>query len=68
MTLTQINFSTTEKPAQVQENMIAYYRLFTPLPGMVVVDDAECFYFIGLKPGPDNMILRARWPVEHIEG
>jgi GNAT superfamily N-acetyltransferase len=62
-----LDFTNTAKPAQVQENLIAYYRLFAPLPGMVMVDDAESFWFAGLKPDPDNIVLRTRWPVERIE-
>jgi len=67
MTWSPVDFSATEKPAQVQENLIAYYRLFAPLPGMVMVDDAESFYLIGRKPDPDNIILHTRWPIEHSE-
>jgi GNAT superfamily N-acetyltransferase len=62
MTLPRFDFSTTKKPAQVQENLITYYRLFAPLPGMVMVDNTESFYFIGNKPSPDNMVFRTRWP------
>jgi ribosomal protein S18 acetylase RimI-like enzyme len=62
-----INFSATEKPAQVQENMIAYMRLFANLPGMVMVDDAETFWFVSNKSAPGNIVLRARWPGGRIE-
>ena len=67
MTLPPLSLSTSEKPAQVQENLIAYYRLFAPLPGMVMIDNAESFYFIGNKPTPDNMVFRTRWPEEQSE-
>ena len=67
MTLPRLDLSATEKPAQVQENLIAYYRLFAPLHGMVMVDNAEGFYFIGNKPTPDNMALRTRWPGDGCE-
>ena len=61
------NFSATEKPAQVQENMIAYMRLFAHLPGMEMVDDAETFWFVSNKPAPGNIVLRAHWSNELIE-
>ena len=44
-----------------------YYRLFAPLPGMVMVDDAESFWFVGRKPEPDNIVLHTRWSVEGCE-
>ena len=59
-----IDFSATEKPAQVQENLIAYYRLFAGLPGMLMKDDAETFWFLSRKPAPGDMVLRARWAGE----
>ena len=67
MTLSPLDISATEKPAQVQENLIAYYRLFAPLPGMVVVDNAESFYFIGNKSSPSNMVFRTHWPGNRCE-
>ena len=67
MVLLPKNFSVTEKPAQVQENMIAYMRLFAQLPGMVMVDDAETFWFVSNKPAPGNIVLSAHWLNEPIE-
>jgi ribosomal protein S18 acetylase RimI-like enzyme len=67
MTLLPLDFSAKGKPAQVQENMIEYMRLFANLPGMVMVDDAETFWFISQKSAPGNIVLRARWPAECIE-
>jgi hypothetical protein len=67
MALPLLDFSATEKPAQVQENLCAYYRLFAPLPGMVMLDNGESFWFVGRKPEPDNIVLRTRWAVERSE-
>ena len=67
MTSPPLDFSATEKPVQVQENLMEYYRLFAPLPGMVMVDDAESFWFVGRKPEPDNIVLHTRWSVEGCE-
>lgn len=67
MTSLPMDFSATEKPAQVQENMIAYLPLFAHLPGMVMDDDAETFWFVSKRPAPGNLVLRACWSVERIE-
>jgi GNAT superfamily N-acetyltransferase len=65
--LSFLDFSATEKPAQVQENMIAYMRLFADLPEMVMVDDVETFWFISNKSAPGNIVLRACWQVGDAE-
>jgi hypothetical protein len=67
MTMLPIDFTATGKPAQVQENMIEYMRLFAHLPGMVMVDDSETFWFISHKSAPGDIVLRARWPAEAVE-
>lgn len=66
MTPVPLDFSLTEKPALVQENMIAYMRLFAGLSG-VTVRDADTFWIVSHKPAPGNVILRARWPQEPFE-
>jgi ribosomal protein S18 acetylase RimI-like enzyme len=55
-----IDFSHTEKPHQIQANLISYMRLFEGLPGTTMVD-AESFWFISGKPAPGNVILRTSW-------
>ncbi|MBE0696002.1 MAG: hypothetical protein IH586_03675, partial [Anaerolineaceae bacterium] len=54
-------------PAQIQENLITYMRLFAGLPGMVMQEDAETFWFISRKPAPGDGIFRARWTDEQVE-
>jgi len=61
-----LDLSRTEKPRLIQENLIAYMRLFADLPNMHM-HDAETFWFISHKPAPGNSILRARWPADRIE-
>lgn len=55
-----IDLSHTDKPRQIQANLIAYMRLFADLPGTTMVD-AESFWFISGKPAPGNIILRTSW-------
>src|SRR5215472_15452894 len=52
-----LDLSGTEKPRQIQENLMAYMRLFAGLPG-VTLYDAESFWFVSNKPAPGNYILR----------
>lgn len=66
MPVSRLDLSRTEKPAQVQENMIAYMRLFAGLPGIVMFDE-ESFWLISGPRAPGNQILRARWPAEGVE-
>jgi GNAT superfamily N-acetyltransferase len=61
-----LDFSRTEKPRQIQENLITYMRLFAGLPGMTMYD-AESFWFVSNKPAPGNNILRTRWPADRPE-
>jgi GNAT superfamily N-acetyltransferase len=49
------------KAPQVQANMIAYWRLFAGLPGMLTRDDAQVFSVLCAKPDPGDIILRANW-------
>lgn len=66
MTASPLDLSGSEKPGQVQENMIAYMRLFAGLPGMTMYD-AESFWFVSNKPAPGNNILRTHLPAERTE-
>lgn len=46
--------------SRIQENMIAYMRLFAGLPG-ITVEDGETFWIVSHRSAPGNAILRARW-------
>ncbi|MBZ0303669.1 MAG: hypothetical protein K8J31_28270 [Anaerolineae bacterium] len=56
-----LDLSDRDTPRHIQENMIAYMRLFAGLPGMISYD-AETYWFVCGKPAPGNIILRANWP------
>ncbi len=64
--LSPLDFSGTEKPRQIQENMIEYMRLFAGLPGMALYD-AESFWFVSNKSAPGNVILRTRFDTSRTE-
>ncbi len=61
-----IDMSRTEKPHQIQANMIAYMRLFGDLPG-IRISDTESFWIVSNKPAPGNFVLRTQWPTECVE-
>lgn len=54
------------KVDQMQENLIAYFRLFAGLPGITFVEEAVTWL---ISPGgaPGNHILRTQFPVEAVE-
>jgi hypothetical protein len=64
--LSPLDLSGTEKPRQIQENLMAYMRLFAELPGITLYD-AESFWFVSNKSAPGNMILRTRFDASRIE-
>lgn len=64
--LTPLDLSATEKPRQIQENLMAYMRLFAGLPG-VIVHDAESFWLVTHKPAPGDIILRTHFEGTDIE-
>ncbi len=66
MAASPLDLSGSEKPAQIQANLMAYMRLFAGLPGMVM-RDSDVFWFISHTPAPGNNILRTRWPPEDSE-
>ncbi len=55
-----LDLSHTKIPRQIQENLIAYMKLFAGLPNMFM-DDSDVFWFISKKPAPGDIILRANW-------
>jgi hypothetical protein len=55
-----LDVSGTEKPRQIQENLMAYMRLFAGLPG-VTLYDAASFWLVSNTSAPGNMILRTRF-------
>lgn len=61
-----LDLSATDKPRRIQENLIAYMRLFEELPGVVCVDDGS-FWIVTGDRAPGNIILRINWlpvPIE----
>lgn len=66
MASSPLDLSRSAIPAQIQENIIAYMRLFAGLPGMIM-HDAESFWFVSNKPAPGDNILRARLSIDRIE-
>ncbi len=58
MPTTPLNLSTTNHPRQIQENLIAYMRLFAGLPNVDMVDRAT-FWIASHRPAPGNSILRS---------
>lgn len=61
-----LDVSGTEKPCQIQENLMAYMRLFAGLPG-VMLYDAELFWLVSNQPAPGNMILRTHFAASGVE-
>lgn len=61
-----LDLSGTETPRQIQENMMAYMRLFAGLPGTTLYN-AESFWFVSNKPAPGNTILRSRLEAGRVE-
>jgi GNAT superfamily N-acetyltransferase len=51
---------------QMQENMLAYFRLFAGLPGITVVDE-DVFWLVSARGEPGNQVLRTRIPGEAVE-
>ncbi len=61
-----LDLSGTEKPRQIQENLMAYMRLFAGLSETTLYD-AESFWFVSNKPAPGNMILRTGFEASRTE-
>jgi GNAT superfamily N-acetyltransferase len=51
---------------QMQENMLAYFRLFAELPGITCVDNTV-FWLISSRGEPGNQVLRTRLPSDTAE-
>jgi GNAT superfamily N-acetyltransferase len=62
-----IDFSKTEKPAQVQSNLIAYMRLFANLPGISMMDASDIFWIVCHRGAPGDGILHTCWSEEQVE-
>jgi GNAT superfamily N-acetyltransferase len=67
MTQTVLDLSRTEKPRQIQENMIAYMRLFAALPGVASHEDAETYWMVSGQGAPGNGIYRANLSADGFE-
>lgn len=66
MTIAHMPLSNTEIAGQVQENMLAYFRLFAGLPGITVVDE-DVFWLVSARGEPGNHLLRAQIPSDAAE-
>lgn len=66
MTLVPIDLSGTGKPRQIQNNMIAYMRLFAGSPG-IMVHDTESFWIVSNNGAPGSNLLRAPLPADGTE-
>jgi GNAT superfamily N-acetyltransferase len=51
---------------QIQENLIAYFRIFDGLPGATFVDE-DVTWFVSVKDEPGNHVLRTRIAGDAIE-
>src|ERR1043165_4340026 len=51
---------------RMQENMLAYFRLFAGLPGIAVVDE-DVFWLVSARGEPGNQVLRTRILGEAVE-
>jgi hypothetical protein len=61
MSASHVRSSATRTVDQIQENMLAYFRLFVDLPG-IMVGSEDVFWFINAKAEPGNHTLRTRLP------
>ena len=61
-----LDLSRTAIPRRIQENLIAYMRVFVGLPG-VTSYDAESFWFVSNRIAPGNIILRTNWEADRVE-
>jgi GNAT superfamily N-acetyltransferase len=60
-----LDLSKSGKSRQIQENMIAYMRLFAGISGVFIYEDAETFWTVS-ESAPGTAIFRASFP-EHRE-
>jgi GNAT superfamily N-acetyltransferase len=61
MSASHVRSSATRTVDQIQENMLAYFRLFVDLPG-IMFGSEDVFWFINAKAEPGNHTLRTRLP------
>ncbi len=61
MSMEQISPERADAAARMQENLIAYFRLFAGLRG-VTAADADVFWFANAAPEPGNHVLRTHIP------
>jgi len=52
---------------QMQENILAYFRLFDGLPGITCVDADQVFWLISTCGEPGNQVLRTQLTSEHLD-
>lgn len=67
----RLDLSRSDLPGKIQDNLIAYMRLFAGLPGMVMKEqsgpDEDIFWFVSHLPAPGDGILKVRWGEEGVE-
>jgi len=66
MSSSHLSYSILEKAGWMQENMLAYFRLFAGLSGVTVADE-DVFWFVNAKAEPGNHTLRTRIPSADVE-
>jgi hypothetical protein len=59
MLLSQLSSSSIEKVDQMQENLIAYFRIFAGLPGVKFAEE-DVTWFVNVKDEPGNHVLRTQ--------
>ena len=64
--MNQLSPTHPELVNQIQENLIAYFRLFAGLPGVTFVDEADITW-IASKGFPGNLVLRSQLPADGLD-
>jgi GNAT superfamily N-acetyltransferase len=63
----QQNLNPCELSALIQENLMAYMRLFAGLPGMFMHDESDLFWVISPEEAPGRQIFKVHWKEENID-
>jgi len=66
-----LDLSSSTLPENIQENLVAYMRMFADLPGMAMEDtstpEEQTFWFISRRGAPGDNILKVRWNKEDLD-
>jgi ribosomal protein S18 acetylase RimI-like enzyme len=65
MTSTELPLATAEQVDQIQENLIAYFRIFATLPDVTLVEDE--LKWVVSKGMPGNFVLRTQLPSDGLD-